>query len=75
MDGRRTRPLALTALARRPPRVATWGDAALDPVGVEHEVVTYPGAPHSFFDRKQEEFARESGDAWERALAFLERYG
>ena len=34
----------------------------------------YPGAPHSFFDRKQEEFAAESEDAWNRVLAFLDRY-
>jgi carboxymethylenebutenolidase len=50
-------------------------DAALTAAGVEHEVVTYPGAPHSFFDRKQEEFAADSEDAWGRVLAFLERYG
>jgi carboxymethylenebutenolidase len=50
-------------------------DEALDAAGVEHEVVVYPGAPHSFFDRKQEEFAAESEDAWNRVLAFLERYG
>jgi carboxymethylenebutenolidase len=50
-------------------------DAALDAAGVEHEVVVYPGAPHSFFDRKYEEFATSSADAWERILAFLERYG
>ena len=25
--------------------------------GVDHEVITYPNAPHSFFDRKQAEFA------------------
>ena len=49
-------------------------DAALTAAGVEHEVVTYPGAPHSFFDRKQEEFAADSEDAWNRVLAFLERY-
>jgi carboxymethylenebutenolidase len=49
-------------------------DEALDSAGVEHEVVIYPGAPHSFFDRKQEEFAAESEDAWTRALAFLARY-
>src|SRR5436305_998472 len=30
-------------------------DAALAAAGVEHEVVTYPGAPHSFFDRRYEE--------------------
>jgi carboxymethylenebutenolidase len=50
-------------------------DAALTAAGVEHEVVVYPGAPHSFFDRKQEDFASESEDAWNRVLAFLARYG
>jgi carboxymethylenebutenolidase len=49
-------------------------DEALDTAGVEHELVVYPGAPHSFFDRKQEEFAAESEDAWSRVLAFLERH-
>ena len=49
-------------------------DSALDESGVEHEVVVYPGAPHSFFDRKFEQFASESEDAWNRALAFVERY-
>jgi carboxymethylenebutenolidase len=49
-------------------------DEALDEAGVEHEVVVYPGAPHSFFDRKHEEFADASEDAWNRVLAFLERY-
>jgi carboxymethylenebutenolidase len=49
-------------------------DAALTAVGVEHEVVTYPGAPHSFFDRKQEEFADASADAWRRVLAFVEAH-
>ena len=41
--------------------------------GVEHEVVIYDGAPHSFFDRKQEEFAADSEDAWNRVLAFVGR--
>ncbi|HET9437046.1 MAG TPA: dienelactone hydrolase family protein [Gaiellaceae bacterium] len=49
-------------------------DEALSAAGVEHEVVVYPGAPHSFFDRKQEEFAADSEDAWNRVLAFLERH-
>ena len=49
-------------------------DAALAEAGVEHEVVVYPGAPHSFFDRKFEEYATDSEDAWNRVLAFLERY-
>ena len=50
-------------------------EAALVAAGVEHEVVTYPGAPHSFFDRKQEEFAEASEDAWRRVLDFLARHG
>ncbi len=54
--------------------VDSW-DEALDDAGAEHEIVTYPGAPHSFFDRKYEEFADASEDAWTRVLAFLERYG
>jgi carboxymethylenebutenolidase len=49
-------------------------DEALTDAGVEHEIVTYPGAPHSFFDRKQEEFADASEDAWNRVLAFIGRY-
>ena len=50
-------------------------EAALVAAGVEHEFVTYPGAPHSFFDRKQEEFADASEDAWRRVLDFLARHG
>jgi carboxymethylenebutenolidase len=49
-------------------------EQALASAGVEHEVVTYDGAPHSFFDRKQEEFASASEDAWARVLAFLEAH-
>ena len=50
-------------------------EEALSAGGVENDVVVYPGAPHSFFDRKHEEFAAESEDAWNRVLAFLERHG
>jgi carboxymethylenebutenolidase len=49
-------------------------DEALTRAGVEHDVVVYDGAPHSFFDRKQEQFAEASDDAWQRVLAFVERY-
>jgi len=49
-------------------------DEALTRAGVEHDVVVYDGAPHSFFDRKQEQFADASDDAWNRVLAFVERY-
>ena len=46
-------------------------EEALTSAGVEHEIVTYDGAPHSFFDRKQEEFQDASDDAWSRTLAFI----
>jgi carboxymethylenebutenolidase len=49
-------------------------DQALQEAGVEHEVVTYEGAPHSFFDRKQEDYAEASDDAWRRVLAFIESH-
>ena len=48
-------------------------DAALQEAGVEHELVAYEGAPHSFFDRRYEEHAEASADAWQRVLAFIER--
>jgi carboxymethylenebutenolidase len=50
-------------------------EQALAEAGVEHELVTYEGAPHSFFDRRYEEHAEASEDAWQRVLTFLERYG
>jgi carboxymethylenebutenolidase len=49
-------------------------ERALEESGVEHELVTYEGAPHSFFDRKQEEYATASEDAWKRVLDFIERH-
>jgi len=49
-------------------------DRALTDAGVEHELVVYDGAPHSFFDRRHEEFAGASEDAWNRVLAFLQRH-
>jgi carboxymethylenebutenolidase len=49
-------------------------EQALREAGVEHELITYDGAPHSFFDRKYEEFADASEDAWRRVLAFIEQH-
>jgi carboxymethylenebutenolidase len=40
----------------------------------QYELIEYEGAPHSFFDRKQEEFAEASDDAWRRVLEFIGRY-
>jgi carboxymethylenebutenolidase len=49
-------------------------EQALEAAGVDHEVVTYDRAPHSFFDRRYYEFADASEDAWRRVLDFIERY-
>ena len=49
-------------------------DAALAAAGIEHEVVTFDGAPHSFFDRLHEEFQAASDDAWRRTLAFIDSH-
>jgi carboxymethylenebutenolidase len=46
-------------------------DAAMDRAGVEHRTIVYDGAPHSFFDRKAEEFADASAGAWTETLAFI----
>ena len=50
-------------------------ETALSDAGVEHEIVIYEGAPHSFFDRRQDQFADASEDAWQRVLRFVRRYG
>jgi carboxymethylenebutenolidase len=46
-------------------------EAALSDARVEHEIVVYPGAPHSFFDRKAAEFQDASTDSWRRTLEFI----
>ena len=49
-------------------------DSALAAAGVEHEVVTYEGAPHSFFDRKQADHQAASDDAWARVVRFIDTH-
>lgn len=56
--------------ATSPEARATF-DAALTTAGVEHRFVTYEDAPHSFFDRKQADFAEASKAAWEETLTFV----
>ncbi|MEO6058648.1 MAG: dienelactone hydrolase family protein [Candidatus Limnocylindria bacterium] len=45
-------------------------DAAMDAAGATHRSVTYPDAPHSFFDRQAVEHAAASEDAWREILEF-----
>ncbi len=46
----------------------------LERAGVEHEIVVYPGAPHSFFDRRAADYAEASADAWIRVLDFIKSH-
>jgi carboxymethylenebutenolidase len=55
-----------------PPEAITGFDEALSAAGVDHRLVTYPGAPHSFFDRKAMEYADASAAAWVEVLGFIE---
>ena len=57
-----------------PPQVVDDFDQALTTAHVEHELISYPDAPHSFFDRKASEFQSASEDAWRRVLEFIEKY-
>jgi len=46
-------------------------DQALDDRNIPHQLVTYPGAPHSFIDRTFADFKTECDDAWRRVLGFV----
>ncbi len=46
-------------------------DQELERVRVRHHVETYPGAPHSFFDRTFAEHRDACEDAWRRVLGFM----
>ena len=54
-----------------PEAIAAFDARASSAAGVDHRLVTYPGAPHSFFDRKAADFADESAAAWDEVLAFI----
>ena len=74
--GRRDRGAASSGCSAAPtrpsrPRRSPPSTTALTAAGVDHRLVTYPGAPHSFFDRKAAEFADASAAAWAEVLAFI----
>jgi carboxymethylenebutenolidase len=50
-------------------------ESRLAEAGIPPELVIYPGAPHSFFDRSFEEHADACADAWRRVLGFTGRIG
>ena len=48
---------------------------ALTTAGVENEFQIYAGAPHAFFNDMRESYRPEAAaDAWQRTLAWLEKY-
>src|SRR5262245_5519636 len=82
------RPKPIDAVPRyKAPVLSLWGgadegipsadikafDDALKKANVAHDSTIYPGAPHSFFDRKQADFAEASADAWKRVKDFVAR--
>lgn len=46
-------------------------DRAMKDARVEHHIVTYAGAPHSFFDRSFADHQQACENAWRRALGFI----
>ncbi len=46
----------------------------LDDAVVEHRMVVYEGAPHSFFDRSFAEHQDAANDAWRQVLAFVREH-
>jgi dienelactone hydrolase len=56
-----------------PPETVTAFDDALVRAGVDHEVISYPNAGHSFFDRKHDEFGGRVRRRLEARAEFVAR--
>ena len=56
-----------------PPEAVEAFGTALTDAHVPHEIVVYPDAPHSFFDRHMEQYQADAANAWERTLDFIGR--
>ncbi|MEV7357716.1 dienelactone hydrolase family protein [Kitasatospora sp. NPDC091276] len=54
-----------------PPTAVDAFDAALTAAGNPHEFVTYPGAPHNFFELSAVEYSDAARDSWRRLQGFL----
>jgi carboxymethylenebutenolidase len=46
-------------------------DSELTEAGIQHKMVVYEGAPHSFFDRSFKEHAEAAADSWRQMLSFV----
>jgi carboxymethylenebutenolidase len=56
------------------PEIRAEYDKALDKAHVDHRTIVYDGAPHSFFDRKAEEFKTASDASWDETLTFIRKH-
>lgn len=54
-----------------PPGEVTAFGQALTAANVPHDIVTYPDAPHGYFEVDQHVHAHACADSWRRILAFL----
>jgi carboxymethylenebutenolidase len=45
-------------------------ETELDDAGVDHRAITYPGAPHSFFDRTYAQHVEACTDSWKQIFDF-----
>jgi carboxymethylenebutenolidase len=54
-----------------PPADIEAFNAACAKANVKHDSNVFPGAPHSFFDRKYKEFADASAEAWRKVQGFV----
>jgi carboxymethylenebutenolidase len=61
--------------ASTPPEEFQRFDRELTDAGVDHCMVVYPGAPHSFFDRTAAQHQDAASDAWHQILAFVRERG
>jgi carboxymethylenebutenolidase len=50
-------------------------EQALNEIGVINEIYIYPGVGHAFANPSGDNYApKETADAWEKTLAFLDKY-
>ncbi len=57
-----------------PPEAVAGISAAFERAKIAHTVITYPSAPHGFFDRRATDFAEASADAWQQVLGFIQAH-
>ena len=57
--------------AGAPLRILVTGTAGFIGSAVAHRLLSYEGAPHSFFDRAQAEHGAAAAQAWAEVLAFI----